>query len=559
MLEKIEYLVRNFKANILLLISFGAIICFQSLPFNIILFALVSSVSLFFFIFLLSRIRIKWMQSILTFLFASILVVDFVCALCYNTRVNENIIGSIFDTNIGEATGMLGDIIVPIIFIAPLTIILLFACVGEFQKVSFSIIRSIVLYIIFFIVFSIAAIADQAYMVADYKTRRKEFNFSHLQSLAQDFPTHTVINIYASHMPVFYTDILGAVYRIREQMGYKYYYISERRLAEGMSYEAFAESEKIDKIFLVIGESASSNHMSLYGYPIITTPWMDMLQADTLSSSKCYHYPAITSSLLTRVAVPYIVSAESQVSGRNYFTDYKNLVELANDADYETIWISNQGMVDPYDGYITVVSSFATHREFNIHTQKGNVDRYEDFDLLPIIEKYYNNTHKQLFVIHLEGSHRNFYLRFDENDEEAIVGDSDLVAYNRTIHHTDRVLQKIYEKMPDNSLMLYTSDHGENPKTVKGRFDTSVGNYAFHVPLVLIDNNTSLQPNRIVESYFSPEINNVNNSNIYYILAECLGYKIDDKVKDKLKEESKYVLILSTSMVTPIDDFKVIE
>lgn len=48
-------------------------------------------------------------------------------------------------------------------------------------------------------------------------------------------------------------------------------------------------------------------------------------------------------------------------------------------------------------------------------------------------------------------------------DVESIEGDDVVVDYNRTIHHTDRVLEALYNTVKDDksSVIAYFSDHGE--------------------------------------------------------------------------------------------------
>lgn len=548
LLDKIKYLLKNFKASGLLILFFFTIIYFQELaPFTL-LFAGISSLSIFFFILLFSRVRIKVVKHLFTCLLASFIAVDAVCSIFFGTRVNENIIGAITESNIGEASGMLGGIIIPAALIAILTFTLLIGSVREFVKVKHSLVKSTSIYAVFLIGISGTPFANHAvhsYFEYNEDSGKCTFNKDLFHHLFFELRSHTITNIYSAQMTILYTDIIGIVYNIRERHTYRNYYLTNRKIPTGMHLNTSSTEKIANKIFLVIGESASSKHMSLYKYPISTTPWMDEMEADTLSNTKLYHYSAITSHITTRIAVPQILTAENLMTGPEYLTHFKNLIELGNDANYETIWISNQSMLGPYEGLIPLIASHAIHKIYNSPNISSHKTHYEDLELLPIITEYIDYNKNQLFIIHLEGSHRDFTKRYDDLDKQLIKGEGSVTNYDRTIHHTDRLLKKIYKQMPDNSVMLYTSDHGENPISSKGRYDLEAGSYPYHVPLVLVDNNTDINSNKIILSYYNDDARIINNSNIYYIVSEIMGYKVKQSTKETLKEQSQYLYIES--------------
>lgn len=553
-LNKIKSFALAYKASILLCILFLIIILFQQQPIHITFLSLISSLSLFFFIFLIAQIKFGWVRYILGSLIAAIITLDFVCASVYNSRATVNILGSIFETSVGEAVGMLGDIIIPLVIIILITFTLTLGAVFEFRKVKFSIFKSFVAYSIFFIIISISSMLNSARERAIEKESKELFDFQDLQWHIRKYPSHTLTHLYSKPMSIIYADILGTAYYLREKGNYKDYFNHQRTLKDGMVLTNDSTIADIEKIFFVIGESASSQHMSLYGYDVQTTPNMDRLFADSTSSTKLYYYPAITSILLTREAVPQMLSAKNILPEHNDLVKYKNLIELANETDYETLWISNQKRLGPYDGYIPIIATSATHTVHNIQTHEGKTMYYDDNELIPLINKYYKKNEKQVFFLHLEGSHRAFDMRYDDEDKLAISKETKSVHYDRTIHHTDRFLQNVYELMPTNSILIYISDHGENPESISGRFDKELIIPPHHIPFIAISKGVQRDINKVIQSYLAEDVQLINNSNAYYIIAELIGYSVQQDLKGKLKEQSKLIHIFSSNQIVNIDD-----
>lgn len=553
MYQKIKKPILNYKARLLLGVLLLLVFYFQQIPsVKFLAFSLLSGFTLFLIILLLASIKLKWLKYLLTAIFSSILVIDVVCAIIYNSRVNENILAAIFETSTVEATGMLGEIVLPALVITVITFAIVFTSIEESKKVDVPVFKTLFFYFVSLISLAAISIIDASYQTnKSTESAKMEFRFDVTREKIADNPSYTLMNILSPRLNVFYSDILGSLYYLKEKYNYKHYWTQERVLAKGMSYLE-EDNDVIDKIFLIIGESASSLHFSVYGYPTLTTPFLEELKVDNTSS---YHqYSAITSQLFTRYSVRLMLSSENVVSQQETFFENKNIIELANDAGYETLWISNQSMLGPYDGFIPIIASCADHRIHNVTGNKSPSIRLDDKELIPIIKQNYREKKKQFFIIHLEGSHRVFKDRYDEVDLTAIEGRGDVVEYDRTIHHTDRFLKELYSIMPTNSTMLYLSDHGENPESTSGRFDIERGNQAFQIPFILINNEVSKDLTTIVESYKAEDIEQINNANTYYIMAEFMGYKVSEELRQQLKKESKFVQIPGEGKIGNIND-----
>lgn len=261
---------------------------------------------------------------------------------------------------------------------------------------------------------------------------------------------------------------------------------------------------------------------------------------------------AIAPATLTRYVVPIILSF-STPKNQNLFYKNKSVIDLANDADYQTMWLSSQDKVGLND---TSIGMIGTHASYSSFASGNNID---DLDLVALAKERLKKNEKQLVVFHLVGSHAGYRSRYDKLDEDAIfettiyeaplnndeskfkTDTKTILDYNRAIHHTDRVLNDIYKLMiSDNtpSLLLYISDHSEIIGF--GHGFSAHGTKQLDVPFIYI-NNSSLSIDSIVEKYITPELFKLNSSNLIYILSEILGYKVSDELVKKALNEGLYI------------------
>ncbi|MCN7438821.1 sulfatase-like hydrolase/transferase, partial [Escherichia coli] len=93
-----------------------------------------------------------------------------------------------------------------------------------------------------------------------------------------------------------------------------------------------------DTIVIVTGESVRRDYMSVYGYPVPTTPWLNTapgLFIDGYTSAAASTVPSLNRTL--------IYDYEQNPDSGN------NVVALAAKAGYSTWWISNQGKLGEHD------------------------------------------------------------------------------------------------------------------------------------------------------------------------------------------------------------------
>jgi glucan phosphoethanolaminetransferase (alkaline phosphatase superfamily) len=328
-----------------------------------------------------------------------------------------------------------------------------------------------------------------------------------------------------------YIDISTFIAYQHERYEMKKFLKMEKRMPAGITFDAHRESP--EKIFFIIGESASRHHYSLYGYEEKTSPFFDSL-AQAVPPA-LHYYNAYSPASITRDALRIILTFSTPTDIKPFFENY-NIIDMANKAGYETIWISNQDKLGESDSYIGFVAGGST-RSFYEKT----IIR-DDFNLLNYLKKAYIAGKKQFFVIHLNGSHVPYGERYDAVDEEALPGNKTKTKeYDRSIHHTDRLMRSIYQIMEkgNSSVLYYFSDHAELVEG-GGHGIFVMDHNLFDTPLVTI-NNSVVAVDSIVKKYADPETSLINNSNSIFILSEIMGYDVSDEDVKKAVADGKYI------------------
>lgn len=207
-----------------------------------------------------------------------------------------------------------------------------------------------------------------------------------------------------------------------------------------------------DKIVVIIGESASKKHMSLYGYHRDTTPFLNSLQP--------VKFDSIAPINQTRYAIPMELTSAT-VEHYEKFLSSPSLVTIFKHLGYYTYWISNQGKNGIHDSSISSIAKEANNSFFlNDSYIKATLDTHILNHLTTVVNQ--SKRGKEAYFIHLIGSHDNYDRRYTK--EMAKFGEKSVIdQYDNTIYFTDSVISKIYTlfKPTPKLLILYFSDHGE--------------------------------------------------------------------------------------------------
>lgn len=218
--------------------------------------------------------------------------------------------------------------------------------------------------------------------------------------------------------------------------------------------------------------------MSVYGYPYQTTPFLN--QANGLFIDGMYAMGPNTVSSLSRT----LQFKESE----------NNIVTLAQQAGFTTYWLSAQGMLGKHD---TSTSAVALRADKTYFLNKGSFsdnDVNDDDLLLPFkhLLSYKKNEEKQLFILHLSGSHPDACKRLHGYPINFDLGYGKGVnCYLASIAKTDYFIQQVVSQLSDREYSLvYFSDHGLSVKPDSIKNDATIKNN-YQIPFIVLGSHFS--------------------------------------------------------------------
>ncbi|WP_239325231.1 phosphoethanolamine transferase [Snodgrassella gandavensis] len=229
---------------------------------------------------------------------------------------------------------------------------------------------------------------------------------------------------------------------------------------------------------VIIGESVRRDYMSVYGYPLNTTPYLNSAKGifiDGLVSAGPATEPSLTRMLF------------KTIPEKNKIDWGANVISLANKAGYETYWISNQGK-DGFAGENTflALSNLATQSNF---TKEGDFSSttLDDEEMLPTLKKVINdNSNSKVIFIHMAGSHEPVCSRlgnFEPNFK--IYNEAD--CYIATIEKLDLFIKKVTDTLKGKRYkLMYFSDHGLSVEKKEVYHDVELYQ-EYQVPLFYLD------------------------------------------------------------------------
>ncbi|MDR1098336.1 MAG: phosphoethanolamine transferase, partial [Tannerella sp.] len=256
---------------------------------------------------------------------------------------------------------------------------------------------------------------------------------------------------------------------------------------------ALAESQAPRTLLVVIGESLSRNHMSLYGYERDTNPLL------TARRERLKVYRDVVSPQVHTIPVMRSVLSFADRTHPEYLTQRPSLFELFNRAGYETYLISNQ----PFDD---VSSSYEPLLRQAGHIVDLSKTAEPDGVILPALERTLKDDRRKLIVVHLMGSHTAYkfryppsFNRFDRSEPAdpkfpfpaKTTARTVVDRYDNSVRYNDWLMASILDlldRQREPSAMVYFSDHGEEVydfRDFAGHASEKASLYMCEVPFVV--------------------------------------------------------------------------
>lgn len=223
-------------------------------------------------------------------------------------------------------------------------------------------------------------------------------------------------------------------------------------------------------VVMVIGETSRAMNWQLAGYNRPTNPGLSKM--DGLH----YYRHAISESNTTHKSVPMLLSPLNAATFNDSINKVKSIITAFKEAGFQTAFLSAQR---PNNSYIDFFGHEADTAALAIGENNPQLLRQlyaHDFVLIdPLKEVLESKAPRKFIVLHTYGSHYNYSDRYNdeariftpESPLDANPGEREKLinAYDNTIAATDSFLCAVIDQLnqyDDNTVMLYTSDHGED-------------------------------------------------------------------------------------------------
>lgn len=221
-----------------------------------------------------------------------------------------------------------------------------------------------------------------------------------------------------------------------------------------VDWKISAVQANYDVQIFIIGESVQREFLSLYGFKEKTTPFLDRMPVHMID-----HYISAapnTVTSLTRTLALLDSNHEIDIA--------KNVVSLAKQAKYNTIWISNQGFMGKND---TAISKMSIHADHQLYLKTGNYmsKNIDDDELIPLLSKQLDKSkHKRNVVfLHMMGSHPDACERLFSYSVKYPQYSEKINCYLSSINKLDHFIEKLYyvlKEKKEKFAITYFSDHG---------------------------------------------------------------------------------------------------
>jgi len=275
-------------------------------------------------------------------------------------------------------------------------------------------------------------------------------------------------------------------------------------------------------IILVMGESTTRHHMSIYNYFRNTTPKLKERQKDIIVFNDIISTHSHTTESLSDALVL------NNRTNRDSIYNKVDLINVVKKAGYTTSWLSNQNATGIWDNVVSVASKEADNVQFHSSSYGREFfrDVYDHTLINTLRETLSKNSEKQFIVLHTMAGHfpycgllpdefKDKANSFEVKINEAVYGmalrglsenpnkdkiTSQYIAsidcYDAAMMYVDSMLSEIIDEVSQldkPSLVVYVADHGEAPLLNSGHESRMHSHFHVEVPFVVYPNEAYKQ------------------------------------------------------------------
>jgi glucan phosphoethanolaminetransferase (alkaline phosphatase superfamily) len=304
-------------------------------------------------------------------------------------------------------------------------------------------------------------------------------------------------------------------------------------------------------IVIIMGESLTPAHMSLFGYARETTPKLESLRSEGLVFK-----PGIASGVATKVSLPMFFNVAREPGRSTHIVNQEsNLIRMAKEQGFATHFYSVQGAeLGTFTGLQHADDALT---EDNL--APGFAVRHDEA-LLDVL-KQVNLSRPNFIVLHQRGSHspydRNYPPQFALYGKPGTdTNQRRIDTYDNSVRYTDYFVHEVISYLKSHSnlpvYVLFTSDHGEALGERNGQFGHGMltreealvpfifyahhGDAAQMAKARLLENPTHYEMGGLIAGLLGYQIENPNvEAGIYYLngtdLTGNAGFRLVDKTK----------------------------
>lgn len=495
-----------YLASLWLLTGGGQYEFLDASPLAYLIKNLIFNALLFFCLFYILRfipfgIYAEWILCALYFLIG---IVDIFLTLTFQTQLNNTFFVIFLSTNFAEARDFLQ------LYLSPHIVFILGAFIAS-SLVFFFICNFLSRFLLPFL--KIPARFTQALALATFL-----ISLSIMSYKLYIYSQITILQIYLNDKNMasrWYNTIVDSL--IEQSAFLKQYANLSIQMSENLEKikndEMVSNALNLPNIVFIIGESTQRELMSLYGYPLPTTPNLENLRK---KGNLIIFEDFISSFASTDKSLQRILTFSNYENSQTPWFMHQNLIDLLNLAEYKTHWLSNQDMISIYGNSPEIIAKRANFTRFTTTSDSLMAGKPTDGILLPMLDevlkdsqKLAQNSQPMFYAIHLMGTHAGYNGRYPKSFETFSVQDlkthnldtlpkdqklnsSQLltkVQYLNAVLYNDYVVSEIMKRFEDkDALIFYLSDHGEEVYDLRdfsGHSDGNTSRFMLEIPAMV--------------------------------------------------------------------------
>lgn len=288
-------------------------------------------------------------------------------------------------------------------------------------------------------------------------------------------------------------------------------------------------------ILMILGESLTPNHMSLYGYKRETTPYLETLATDP----NFIFTRALSSGVSSDIAVAMFFNNTYGLGGTKYIFSGENcLFNLARQQGYSTKFYSTQSSQQLRYINSSICPKYVQDMKSleDIDPEIEDSNAADDMFLVKELKEMDMGSKKKQFVtLHMRGTHGPFNLRYPAEFGKFVPKDAPTTErvghYDNGVAYFDHFMKNLIAEVKTfetPTLVVYVSDHGEGLGEQGVWGHGSLNEISATTPYLLYKHKMDN-----VE-FELPKL--PTHLNVSLLMSELLGFKFNFKSNEQFKD-----------------------